>query len=359
MDIQYIGEHLFEGYVGRFSLVIAFAAAIVGAVFYFLSARNKDERSVRYQYLGRKFFLGHSLMIMIACFFLFYILLNAFYEYRYVWVHVENDLNLGYKISAFWAGQEGSLLFWVLCQVVFGLLMIRYSGQWEARVMTFFSISQVFMVSMLLGWKIGGVNIGMDPFILLRQTSDNLDNHFFHNPNYLKFITDGNGLNPLLRNFWMMSHPPVLFIGYAAALIPFSFALAGLWSRKFTEWIPAALPWMLCAVFFLGAGILLGGVWAYESLTFGGFWAWDPIENASLVPWLVLVAALHLMLITKNKKNNHFPTFLFTILGFVLVVYATFLTRSGLLSETSVHSFGNDGMGRQILLYILIFLLAV
>jgi cytochrome c-type biogenesis protein CcmF len=356
MEIQYIGEHLFPGYAGRFAMTIAFLTAFFAFFAYLQAALKNDSESLRWQRWGRIFYWTHSAMIIMASFFLFYILLNRFYEYRYVWVHVENDLSLGYQIAAFWAGQEGSFLFWTLCQVVFGLLVIRFARSWEPRVMTFFSISQFFMVSMMLGWKLGSVTIGMDPFILLRESSENIGNHFFHNPEYLSLITDGNGLNPLLRNFWMLSHPPVLFVGYAAALIPFSYALAGLWRRDYIGWIRPALPWTLAAVLFLGAGILLGGVWAYESLTFGGFWAWDPIENASLVPWLVLVAALHLMLISKKKKNTLFPTFLFTILAFVLVVYATFLTRSGVLSDTSVHSFGNDGMGRQILVYILVLL---
>ena len=358
MEIQYIGEHLFAGYAGRFALFVALASSLLAAFAYFQAVGSSPSESVRWQQWGRRIFALHSLMVIAASMFLFYIILNRFYEYQYVWKHVENDLGLGYRIAAFWAGQEGSLLFWTLCQAVFGLLIIRYAGHWEPRVMTFFSVSQFFMVSMMLGWKLGSFQIGMDPFLLLRQAEANLDNHFFHDPNYLAFIADGNGLNPLLRNFWMLSHPPVLFIGYAAALIPFSYALSALWARDYIRWIGPALPWTIMAIFFLGAGILLGGVWAYESLTFGGFWAWDPIENASLVPWLTLVATLHLMLIARKKKNTLFPVFLFAILSFVLVVYATFLTRSGVLSDTSVHSFGNDGMARQILIYIFTLLVA-
>lgn len=357
MDIQYIGEHLFWGYAGRFALVLAFLSAAFSATAYWLAFREKSTGFRQWRFWGRRAFQVHGAMVMLASFFLFYILLNRFYEYRYVWVHVENDLGLGYVLSAFWAGQEGSFLFWILCQVVFGLLLLRFAGRWETPVVGLIALSQVFMVSMVLGIRLGGIQIGMSPFLLLRESAENLDNHFFHNPNYLALITDGNGLNPLLRNFWMLSHPPFTFIGYASVLVPFSYALAGLFWRKYHDWIRPALPWTVLAVFFLGIGILLGGVWAYESLTFGGFWAWDPIENASLVPWLVLVAALHLMLVSYKKRNTYFPTFLFTILSFVLVVYATYLTRSGVLSETSVHSFGNDGMGRHILLYIAVLLI--
>ncbi|MEE4177891.1 MAG: cytochrome c biogenesis protein CcsA [Bacteroides sp.] len=357
MDIQYLGEHLFPGNMGRFALVLAFFSALIAAFAYLQAASSQRSDSRQWRHWGRIVFRVHSVLVLVASFFLFYILLNRFYEYRYVWAHVENDLGFGYMISSFWAGQEGSFLFWTLCQALFGNLLIRYAKNWENSVMTFFSLAQGFMVSMMLGWRFGSIQIGMDPFALLRSLPEFASDPLFQNPNYVSMILDGNGLNPLLRNFWMLSHPPILFIGFAAILVPFGYALAGLWKKQYHEWIRPALPWTLLGVLFLGAGLLLGGVWAYESLTFGGFWAWDPVENASLVPWLVLVAALHTMLIASKRKNNLFPTFLFTILALILVIYSTFLTRSGVLSDTSVHSFGNDGMGKQLLVYIFTFLI--
>ncbi len=356
MDIQYVGENLIWGYAGRAALIIAFLLALVSALSYLRASSYWRIDHRQWRCYGRRAFKLHAFMIAVASFALMYILLNQYYEYRYVWVHMENDLSLGYQIASFWAGQEGSLLFWVLCQVVFGVIIMRVARKWEMPVMTIFSLSQVFMLSMLLGIRWGGIHIGLDPFLLLRQAPENIDNIFFQNPEYLLQITDGNGLNPLLRNFWMLSHPPVTFIGYAAVLVPFSFALAGLWKGKFHEWIKPSLPWTILAILFLGAGILLGGVWAYESLTFGGFWAWDPIENASLVPWLILVAALHLKLVAQKKRHTYAPALLFTMLAFVFVIYATYLTRSGVLSETSVHSFGSDGMGTHILVYLFTFL---
>ncbi len=356
MDIQYIGEHLFWGHAGRFALYLAFFSAIFSVIAYYRASSTNRIDYRQWRSWARKLFRFHGLMVGVASFALLYILLSRFYEYRYVWMHVENNLSVGYQISSFWAGQEGSLLFWVLCQVVFGLFVIRYARQWEMHVMTLFSLSQVFMLSMLLGLRFGSFSVGMDPFLLLRMAPENLGNQFFHRPDYLSHITDGNGLNPLLRNFWMLSHPPVTFIGYAAVLVPYCYALAGLWRGKFHDWIRPALPWTILGIFFLGAGILLGGVWAYESLTFGGFWAWDPIENASLVPWLMLTAGLHLMIVSYRKKHSYAPAFLFVILSFIFIIYATYLTRSGVLSETSVHSFGSDGMGLHILVYLFIFL---
>jgi cytochrome c-type biogenesis protein CcmF len=358
MEIQYIGEHLFPGRLGHLSIILGFLTAFLAIFFYMKASRENSTDSIRWKNWGRKAYLAHSAFIFLAGVLLLYILLNRYYEYRYVWVHVENDLGLGYLIAAFWAGQEGSFLFWTICQVVFGLLLIKYAGRWESPVMVVVSLSQLFMVSMMLGIYLGDIRIGMSPFLLLREVPENMTSDFFQNPNYLSFIVDGNGLNPLLRNFWMLSHPPVLFIGFAAAaLVPFAYGIAGLWKRDYIQWINPALPWTLLAVFFLGAGILLGGVWAYESLTFGGFWAWDPIENASLVPWLILVAALHLKLVARKKRENLFPAFLFTFLTFIFVIYSTYLTRSGVLGDTSVHSFGNDGMGLQILSYIFVFLI--
>ncbi len=352
MDIQYVGEHLLPGQLGHFSLIIGLLAAFLTAFFYLQASRENPQDMSRWRNWARYAWYAHSFFIVLASVLLMYLLLNRYYEYRYVWVHVENDLGLGYLIASFWAGQEGSLLFWALCQVAIGLLLLRYAGRWENKVMSVVAFSQVFMSSMLLGITFFGQQIGSSPFTLLREVPENAVSEFFQNPHYLSLIVDGNGLNPLLRNFWMMSHPPVLFIGFALTLVPFAYALAGLWRKQYLEWIRPALPWTNLAIFFLGAGILLGGVWAYESLTFGGFWAWDPIENASLVPWLVLVAALHLMLVARKKQENLFPAFLFTFLSFIFVIYSTYLTRSGVLADTSVHSFGNDGMGNHILVYL-------
>jgi cytochrome c-type biogenesis protein CcmF len=356
MDIQFIGEHLFPGHLGRLSVILGLLAAFFSAFFYYKSAKGEGPVGLRFRQWGRLAFYVHSFFLFLASVLLMYLLLNRYYEYRYVWVHVENDLGLGYLIASFWAGQEGSLLFWAICQVIVGLFLIRFAGNWENHVMPVVALSQFFMTSLLLGITFAGMKIGMSPFLLMREVPENATSDFFQNPNYLSLIADGNGLNPLLRNFWMLSHPPVLFIGFAIALAPFAYALAALWRRQYVEWIRPSLPWTNLAIFFLGAGILLGGVWAYESLTFGGFWAWDPIENASLVPWLILVAALHLQLVAKRKQENIFPAFLFTFLAFVFVIYSTYLTRSGVLSETSVHSFGNDGTGMHILVYLFAFL---
>ena len=196
-----------------------------------------------------------------------------------------------------------------------------------------------------------GFTIGSNPFVLLTRDAESFVNEtLFTNNNYIGVI-QGQGLNPLLQNYWMTIHPPTLFVGFASTLIPFCYAVSGLWRRKFNEWMDPVLPWIFFGITILGVGVLMGGAWAYESLTFGGFWAWDPVENASLFPWLTFVGAAHVMMIQKRKGESSYMTFLLTIFSFIFVIYSTYLTRSGVLAETSVHSFASGGSA-QILLFL-------
>jgi cytochrome c-type biogenesis protein CcmF len=175
-------------------------------------------------------------------------------------------------------------------------------------------------------------------------------------PDYMSSITDGNDLNPLLQNYWMVIHPPVLFMGFASTVVPFAFVIAGLWKKKFGEWTKPALPWALFSAAVLGVGIMMGAMWAYESLTFGGYWAWDPVENASLVPWLVLISGIHTLLIYKHSGHSLRATHLFFIVSFGLVLYSTFLTRSGILGDSSVHAFTDLGMNLQLYMFMYLFI---
>ena len=137
-------------------------------------------------------------------------------------------------------------------------------------------------------------------------------------------------------------------------MIPFTYVIAALWIKNYTKWIKQALPWTYAAIMVLGTGILMGGAWAYEALSFGGFWAWDPVENSSLVPWIILVAAAHLMLVYKNKKVALPSSLAMTLLAVILIIYSTYLTRSGILGDTSVHAFAG-GLASQLLVYLLTF----
>lgn len=356
--IQYIGERALIGKIGTALVISSFVLALLSAASYFLFTKSASNNKVLKQ-LGRWSFVAHSATTLSMIGLLFYMLLNNYFEYQYVWKYSNTEMPLKYIFSCFWGGQEGSLLLWMFWQVVIGLILLFSSKKWEAHVMTIFALVQAMIASTLLGVYVFDFHIGSNPFLLAREHADNFGMAWTFNANYLQEIPTyktGYGLNPLLQNYWMTIHPPVLFLGFAATLVPFAYAIAALQKKQFHEWTSPTLPWAFFGVLVLGVGILLGGAWAYESLSFGGFWAWDPVENASFIPWIILVAGAHVMLIVRYRKTSVFTALLFTPLAFILVFYSTFLTRSGVLGESSVHSFTGEGMLGQLLVYLLILL---
>jgi cytochrome c-type biogenesis protein CcmF len=364
--MDYTGEHLLPGQLGHFFIVLSFVASLVATFAYFKSTQSKIDTEAGYwKKLARYAFITESISIITIFSILFYIIYNHLFEYKYAWQHSSRSLDFKYLLACFWEGQEGSFLLWSLWHCVLGLILIRVAKKWEAPVMTVISFVQVCLATMVAGIYIFGAKIGSNPFIMLRD-SGVLDNapalHLNFDvtqplkQDYLSSITDGNGLNILLQNYWMVIHPPVLFLGFASTIIPFAYAIAGLWKKDFAGWIKSALPWALFSSAVLGVGIMMGAMWAYESLNFGGYWAWDPVENASLVPWMVLIAGIHTLLIYKHTGYSLRATYLFFILTFVLILYSTFLTRSGVLGETSVHAFTDLGMNLQLILFLFVFL---
>ena len=354
MDIEYFGEHTFIGQFGHFLAILSFVGALSALVAYFLSEKDRTWIGT-----GRLAFRIHSLAVVGVIVALFWMLVNQYFEYDYVWKHSNSEMPMRYIFSCFWEGQEGSFLLWTFWHVVLGNILIRKAGQWEGPVMAVFALVQVCLASMVLGIHVFGQPIGSSPFLLIRELSDNIGKPWTGIPNYMDVVPvlqDGRGLNPLLQNYWMTIHPPTLFFGFACVLVPFAFAIAGLWRKQYTEWIKPALSWTFLAIGVLGIGILMGGAWAYEALSFGGFWAWDPVENASLVPWLILVGGAHLMLINQRKGTSIFTTFVLVLSAFIFVLYSTYLTRSGVLGDTSVHSFTDNGMTGQLVLYLMLFI---
>jgi len=353
MDIVYQGEHVLPGQLGNFFIVLSFLASGLAAYSYFKASKG----DLGWNKLGRIAFRTHSIAVLGIIGTLLYMLINHLFEYEYVWKHSSHIMPLRYVFSAFWEGQEGSLILWSFWHMVLANVLIWKGGKWEAPVVSVVALVQFFLGSMLLGVFIYNYQIGINPFILARESVENFGLPWTNNPDYLSFpqFMDGRGMNPLLQNYWMTIHPPTLFLGFASTLIPFAFAIAGLWKKDLQGWIKPALPWAFFGVMILGLGILMGGAWAYEALSFGGFWAWDPVENSSLVPWLVLLGGAHLMLINRNKTSSLFSALLLIILSFILVLYSTFLTRSGVLGETSVHSFVDSGILPQLLVFLLFF----
>lgn len=365
--MDYIGENLLPGQLGHFFIVLSLVASLLATVTYFLAAQSKNETdSIAWKKLARYAFIVEVISVFSIFGILFYIIHNHLFEYHYAWKHSSRSLEFKYLLACFWEGQEGSFLLWSACHSILGVILIKRSGKWEAPVMTIVSFAQFALATMVAGIYIFGWKMGSNPFILLRDSGvfDNapgLHINFDVNqplrPDYMQSVKDGNDLNPLLQNYWMVIHPPVLFMGFASTIVPFAFAMAGLWKKQFGEWTKPALPWALFSAAVLGVGIMMGGMWAYESLTFGGYWAWDPVENASLVPWMILVSGIHTLLIYRHSGHSLRATYLFFILAFGFILYSTFLTRSGILGESSVHAFTDLGMNFQLLTFLLIFVL--
>ncbi len=353
MEIQYIGEQLIWGKIGHLLIILAFVASIASVIFYSFSVRTQE---VSWKSLARKAFAVHTFSIIGIFGLIFYLIIKQRLEYSYVWEHSNSIMPLRYIFSCFWEGQEGSFLLWMFWHCVLSWIIIYKGGEWESGVMTVISTVQVFLVSMIMGVVIFNYKLGSNPFVMLRDHPDFANLPFIKMPDYLSKIKDGRGLNPLLQNYWMTIHPPTLFLGFASTVIPFAFAIAGILRKKYSEWIKPALPWTFFSVMILGTGILMGAAWAYESLSFGGFWAWDPVENASLVPWMIMVGAAHVMLIYKHRNTSLLSSYLLCIFSFILILYSTFLTRSGILGDTSVHAFTDLGMTGQLLVYLLFFL---
>lgn len=358
-DIQYVGEHLVPGYIGQAAIMLGFSAALLAAVAYFFATQKRDKVAEANNWLriGRWSFLIHGIAIFTLIGTMFYVMINQYYEYQYVQAHVSEDLPMKYIFSAFWEGQEGSFLLWMFWHIVLGMVLMGTAKKWEAPTLSVVSLVQVFIGSMILGVYVGfgddPTRIGSNPMLLLRQT---MDAPIFASADYVEQIA-GTGLNPLLQNYWMTIHPPTLFLGFASTTIPFAYAIAALWTQDHKSWLKSGLRWSLFSGAILGTGILMGGAWAYEALSFGGYWAWDPVENMSLVPWLILIAGIHTNLVANATGQSIRSTYVFYLLSFVLIVYSTFLTRSGVLGDTSVHAFTEMGLETQLVLFNVFFLL--
>ncbi len=342
------------GTLGELLILIAFVACGLSSVAFFFSARAPEASSpsAAWKRTGRLAWGGMSAALVATSGVLWYLILNHQYQYAYVYQQSSNDLPLHYLFSTFWAGQEGSFLLWALMMCAVGGILIAYvKREYETPVMAVVGLCQLFLLSMIVGLQIGPLSIGSSPFVTLAEKF--VDAPIFQqNPNFVP--ADGQGLNDLLQNPWMTIHPPMLFAGFSAMVVPFAFAIAALWKKRFTEWVRPALPWTLFAVMILGVGIAMGGYWAYVTLSFGGYWAWDPVENSSLVPWLIGIAAFHTMLVQKKSGSSQKASLLLSIAAYLFVIYSTFLTRSGILGDVSVHSFVDLGLYNQLLIWILV-----
>ncbi len=310
---------------GNLSLALALAASVFSAILFF-AGRNGEEKYLK---PGRNIYYIFLTFTTLASFYLLYLFLTYHFEVEYVYAYSSSDLPLFYLISSFWAGQEGTFLVWLFMGACLGLFIMKRSGEYEGYTMVFFLLIQIFLLTLLLK---------KSPFSVLPH-----------------FPEEGRGLNPLLQDFWMVIHPPIVFLGYAALGVPFSFALASLTKNRYHDWMRFAFPWAVFSCLSLGAGILIGGYWSYKVLGWGGYWGWDPVENASLVPWLLSIALVHGLLMERTRGSMRKSNLFLAILCFGLILYATFLTRSGVLGDFSVHSFADLGINAYLILFMIFF----
>jgi len=283
---------------------------------------------------------GHqvvTLLVLFASGILLWALIARDYSFYSVMNHVDNGLELAYVITAFWAGSEGSLMFWGLSMALCGAIFIFTPGykslseRTRAYFWVFFFVINGFFLLMLTCW--------VNPFMSVSPVPAN-----------------GKGMNPLLRNPGMIFHPPLLLLGYAMYVVPACAALAGAMSGETRKWIDATRNWSILSWTFLSAGIILGAWWSYMELGWGGYWAWDPVENASLIPWCTGTAFLHTAIVGSRRNALARSNIIIMALTYVLCVFGTYLVRSGVVE--SLHAFGEGGVAMPLLTFIL-FLTAI
>ncbi|MFZ4619718.1 MAG: heme lyase CcmF/NrfE family subunit [Bacteroidota bacterium] len=333
---------------GAAIIKISFAASILSSILYYIVHRNPSEQVRK---MARLFYEAAVGGVIVASGLMLYFILNHQFQYYYVWNYSSTDLPLSLLVSTFYAGQEGSFMLWALYTGIIGVVLLRYTAKrgYEAEFMTVFAGIFSFLILMLVVknpfkpiWEqfstellhVGEIPSSVTSFIWVDQARGL----------WSQVPTEGKGLNALLQNYWMVIHPQILFSGFTSMSIPFAYAVSAMMKKDYVSWIKVATPWTVFGAMMLGTGIILGGYWAYETLGWGGYWGWDPVENSSLVPWLVCVASIHTML-AQRKNGTYIKTnFVLSMFCFILVLYSTFLTRSGVLGETSVHSFVDPGM---------------
>jgi cytochrome c-type biogenesis protein CcmF len=269
--------------------------------------------------MARSAYAAFATSVVSASVVLMMLLLQHRFDVSYVNSYSSLDLPLHFLISTFWAGQEGSFLLWCFWGALIGLFVWRSAKEQEAPVMMVYIATFLGIIAILCK---------QSPFKLLPPPVPE----------------DGVGLNPLLQDAWMVIHPPVMFIGFASLSVPFAFAIAALWKKRWDGWVARAIPWALITFVTLGTAILMGGYWAYKTLGWGGYWGWDPVENTSLVPWLFTTALVHGLFLQRVKKRHRKVNLILACASFATILYGTFLTRSGVLADFSVHSFIDLGI---------------
>ncbi len=295
---------------GRLIIYVGMASAVAATVLFALAARSEG-----WLLWARRAYALAAASAVAAFGILVSLCMRSDFRVVYVANFSSSDLPWYYKMSSAWAGQEGSFLLWAFWTALLGVLLIRQLKRYQPLTMAVYSSILAFLMAILTK---------QSPFLLYPPS---------------EVPADGMGLNPLLQNYWMAIHPPVIFIGFSALAIPFSIAVAALLRKDWDGWAQIAMPYVLLCWVTLGAGLILGGYWAYVTLGWGGYWAWDPVENSALVPWLVVTGLVHGLIVQRQRGGLHRSNLLLALLGAPLFFYGTYMTRSGALAESSVHAF--------------------
>jgi cytochrome c-type biogenesis protein CcmF len=303
---------------------VAFLASLTSALAFLAATggRKEAERPARIAFVTMwAGFLATALT-------LWRLLFTHDFRYEYVASYSSRHQELHFLYAAFWGGQEGTFVLWALITATFGLVLMRIKHPLVTGAMFFLNLPLVMLAL---------VTVMRGPFLMFPPG---------------QVPADGTGLNPLLQDPWMTIHPPVLFTGFSSLAVPFAIAMAALVKREYDGWIKLALPWVALSTTVLATGFIMGGVWAYKVLGWGGYWGWDPVENGSFIPWLSNIALLHGLLVQKVTGSLRRTNFFLAITSYVLVLYASFLTRSGVLADFSVHSFANLGLSGFLLSFL-------
>jgi cytochrome c-type biogenesis protein CcmF len=323
------------------SFIVAFYS-IVAAIY---GARKNNAALVE---SARRAMLLTFPLISIAAISLIWLLVNNHYEVAFVYEVTSRSMPTYLKITAWWGGQAGSLLFWSFLLSAFASAVTL--RKWDRDIE--FLPWVIVVCSVTLMFFLGLVVFYENPFTRYWLVAGNVEPHMFQ-PALATIFTpqDGNGLNPLLRHPGMVIHPPMLYLGFVSFVIPYAFAMAALITgRTDDRWIRLTRRWSLWAWLFLSFGLVLGGRWAYDVLGWGGYWGWDPVEIAAFMPWLTGTAFLHSVMIQEKRGLLKHWNMILVILTYALVIFGTFLTRSGVLS--SVHAFANSPIGPLFMAFV-------
>jgi len=325
--------------IGQFALALAWVVTAYSIVASLLGIRLKHDNLIA---SGRNAALGTFVCITSAIACLGYLFAVSDFSIKYIAAHSNRDLPIYFKVSSIWGGQEGSLLFW-------GWLLTAYSALVIVQNWRKHSAMMPYVVAVLMGTSFFFTSMHLFIVNPFNQTV-----FLQSDASPLPFVPhDGNGLNPLLQDAYMVIHPPMLYLGFVGFAVPFAFAIAAMITKQLGDtWIRTTRRWTMVAWMFLSIGIMLGGKWAYHELGWGGFWAWDPVENASMMPWLIGTAFLHSVMVQEKKGMLKVWNMVLIILTFIMSIFGTLLTRSGMVQ--SVHAFAQSPVGGYFRAFIIV-----